>query len=83
MVRCEYIEPTFTSGYAEYNLASKLSNIGMSKAREPIVMVSGSGVQAAPCVRGCDMASNGTTLIIALTTTYSGTVGCFVHFRVS
>ena len=81
LVRCEYIEPSFTNGYAEYDLTSKLTEIGMSKAGAPIVTISGSAAQAAPCVRACDMAANKTTLKIALTTTYSGTVGCFVHFR--
>jgi hypothetical protein len=81
LVRCYYIEPTFSNGYAEYDLTSKLSDIGMSKAGEPIVIISGSSAQATPCIRACDMASNKTTLKIALTTTHSGTVGCFVHFR--
>ena len=81
LVRCEYIEAAFSNGYAEYDLTSKLSAVGMSKAGAPIVTISGSAAQAAPCVRACDMASNNKTLKIALTTTYSGTVGCFVHFR--
>ena len=78
--RCEYIEIQFTNGHGEYDLSAILSAIGKTNANSPITSISGSASASAPCVRASDMANDKHTLMVGLTTNYSGTVGCFVLF---
>lgn len=77
-----YIEPTFVDGIASYDMSAKLAQLGKTTMSAPICQMSGSAAMSSPCVRACDMSGN--TLKIGLTSaSYNGTVGVFVHARLT
>ncbi len=74
-----YIEPTFSSGLADYDMSSKLSAQGWTTLRYVIAQIN-SGSITTTYIRSCDIMSS-TSLRMAMTSSaFSGVIGVFVLF---